>query len=216
MKQINSEHNNFQYTIEYSSDSDRSNCECDGICRCSKIVNVKIISVSTSAIVRQIVEQNNLKCNEIELYCIDRLVRFFKMYETSSWDATIGRGYYGEEIKDITFNHYEKVCQVLNEMLRKKSDKKIEYVLIKEYGYLLDSLKNAKYEIKEVLLSNIHLKQDYVKKVSSEDFYSDSEYTMIRAIVRPEEGIKGKFRLVDGFHRIVSTQKEKIKVLIAK
>ena len=75
---------------------------------------------------------------------------------------------------------------------KKKDNKKIEYTLIKEYGYLLDYLKNVVYKKEVILPEDIIHNQEYMKKVPIEKFYSDSEYNGIRAIVRLEEGTKNK------------------------
>lgn len=217
---INSKLNNFYYAgVEIDYHSGRHGCNCDGMCRCSTIEGAHVKEVSIKSVVEHIKKENKIKCSELEDYCMDRLARAYKMYNPDTWEVEVCTGYYGEEIKAVTFNNYSDLCKALNEMLEIKSAKnKIEYILKKEYGYLLESLKKAKYLIETIPTDSILLKSntEYVKKVSPEDFYSDTEYKLIRGIVRPEDGVKGKYRLIDGFHRVITTKKKEIKVLVAR
>jgi hypothetical protein len=214
-KQVSEILNNFKYSLDYESSSGPSTrCTCEGICRCSSIQSVIIKHVPINSIIAQIVSDNKLKCSQIELYCIDRILRAFKIYETSSWDVIFCRGYYGQEIEKITLNNYKEICADINKMLSAKSDRtKIEQTLVSEYGYVLDSLVLVDYVPATIPKAKISFNQVYVKKVDKKDFYSDVHYDSFRAIVIKDHD---HYRLVDGYHRVTSSMKKSIKVLVAE
>ena len=96
---------------------------------------------------------------------------------------------------------------------------RIEYLLGLEYGHLLPELVGCKYEAIEVNKEDIifgsegHYEKVKYKKLNH---YLDSNYNGIRGVVLLKERKAGnQFRLIDGYHRCSSTQKDKVKVLRA-
>src|ERR1039457_2386843 len=101
----------------------RTNCESSGcddnICRCSTIEDLKIASVNIVGLSVEIyneyfddslaTERDN-KINsvifgtskEIDIYTIDRVLRYFKLWDYSNWNVEVRSGYYGEELGEIT------------------------------------------------------------------------------------------------------------------
>lgn len=95
-------------------------------------------------------------------------------------------------------------------------NKRVEFLLELEYGYLLPEMEGRKYSIFEVTKSDVIMGSvDHYKKVESKDLshYSDSNYTGIRGIVIPDGH---KYRLIDGYHRITSTKNAVVKVIKAE
>jgi hypothetical protein len=115
---------NFQWDgIELDYDR-RYSCNesgCDMICRCSEIVNQKIVSINYSNLVEAVYNyyfdkslstERDIKLNsvlhgitkEIDLYTIDRITRHFKLWDKSNWDINIENGFYGQEIDSVTID----------------------------------------------------------------------------------------------------------------
>lgn len=233
----------FKYSIDYDYNTqyscEESGCNEEGICRCGTIYDQCINTVDVSDIVGQIYSEyfdnsistkrdNNINSilygitKDIDLYTIDRIVRHFKLWEPYNWDMEIEGGYYGQEMGDITIlpNITKKIESNLDIAFSIDNlSGRIEYLLGLEYGRLLPELVGCKYEIIEVNKEDIifgsegHYEKVKYKKL---DHYLDSNYNGIRGVVLLKERKAGnKFRLIDGYHRCSSTQKDKVKVLRA-
>lgn len=218
---------------DYDSETDCESHGCDSICRCSTIINKEIKSVNVSELSEEIYDlyfpsdkstKRHNKINSIlygagkdlDIYCIDRILRVHKIWEDHNWDIQVMGGYYGEEIGDITMNTpVAKIVQkdIENVLSIEKSKDKIEYILNIEYGYILPELDNKSYEIIEVPKNLIVFGSDgHYKKIQTQDIehYNDKNYSGIRGIV-----IKSgdKYRIIDGYHRIYATNNDKVIVI---
>ena len=232
---------NFSYSINYDYRT-RYSCDdsgCDMICRCGTIYDEHINSIDFDAIVGEVYSEyfdnsistkrdNSINAiifgitKEIDLYTIDRVLRHFKIWENNNWLLKVEGGYYGQEMGDITL--IDSVAEQIESNLDiafsiEDLSGRIEYLLGLEYGELLSVLDGRKYEIIEVDKKDIIFDSDghYEKvKYKKLDHYLDSNYNGIRGIVLLKERKVGdQWRLLDGYHRCVSTQKDKVKVLKA-
>lgn len=207
----------YQYCgVDYEYSSGSYNCTCEGICRCSTISNAHITSVNPSGMVEKYVSHNKIKSSvsEIEKYCIERIFVCHQVYLPEKWDIGICNGYYGQEVGSVTLYDEHSVYSDIDKMLNLKSDtKKIEFVLTLEYGYILEDLNNRTYSIESIKKSDLIFGQrEYVKRVQRQSYY-DEYYKSPRGIVIPQED---KYRLIDGYHRCLSHDGTKLKVIVAK
>jgi hypothetical protein len=225
------------YNYEYSCED--SGCDVEGICRCGTIYDECIRSVEVDVIVGDIYSEyfdnsiSTMRDNsinsilfgitkEIDLYTIDRILRHFKIWETHNWEIEIDGGYYGQEMNGVIMKKElaEKIEFHLDTAFSIDDlSGRIEYLLGLEYGHLLPSLAGCKYEVIEVNKEDIIFGSDghYEKvKYKKLNHYLDPKYHGIRGVVILKERKSGdKWRLIDGYHRCTSTQKDKVKVLKA-
>jgi hypothetical protein len=92
---------------------------------------------------------------------------------------------------------------------------KIDYVLKLEYGFILDEIKDKDYQVVTIDSNDLDFGQDkHYKNVLHKtlDYYSDREY--LRGSIR---GIaywdSGKWRVVDGYHRLTQTKFPKVRII---
>lgn len=217
----------FDYETEYSCGD--SGCDEEGICRCSRIYDIRINTVDINRLVDFIYEsfldnskagKRQQKLNQlfyggevVDKYCINRIVSKYKLYEGDNWEVEVTGGYYGDEIGDVTmnqivFNLVQSEFQKLMEL--ETLSEKIKLVLSLEYGYLLPDLANKDFEIIEITKSDIDFKslnQNHIRLVDEEkglnslNHYNSSSYHLPRGVVRKSGN--QQFKIIDGFHRII-------------
>ena len=230
---------NFMYHIDcdydYHKDCSGYGCDDEGICRCGTIDNAHVISVKIPSMVDEIYSnyfdntlatKRNSTINsmlggvnkEIDIYTIDRILRINKSYEPTNWEVQVCWGYYGQEIDNIILK--ESIAIKIEDQIDKAFDiinltKRVEYLLMLEYGEILPALQGLKYSIEMVERDSIIFGSDeHYRKVNTEsiDYYSDKNYTGIRGIALVKDG---RFRLIDGYHRSSTSENIKIRLLIA-
>jgi hypothetical protein len=228
---------NFKYCVEYDYDSYRNcenyGCNEEGICRCSTIENAHIVSVDVTNMVMSIKDEyfdntkaskRNSKINsvlgnitdDIDFYTIDRILRINGVWEPSNWDVQVCSGYYGQEIDDVILE--DSVASKIEKQLEEAFDitdltKRIEYLLILEYGYILPELKDCRYEVDTILRDKVIFgSEGQYRKVATEKLshYSDKNYHSYRGIVIPKGD---QYRLIDGYHRCFASEDTRIDVL---
>ena len=153
------------------------------------------------------------------VYTIDRILRINKSYEPTNWEVQVCWGYYGQEIDNIILK--ESIAIKIEDQIDKAFDiinltKRIEYLLMLEYGEILPALQGLKYSIEMVERDSIIFGSDeHYRKVNTEsiDYYSDKNYTGIRGIALVKDG---RFRLIDGYHRSSTSENIKIQLLIGR
>jgi hypothetical protein len=229
----------FLYTgidIDYKRDYDCSSygCDSEGICRCSSIYDEQIININVSEIVDSIyseiydnsksTKRNNIInsifgiSKDLELYTIDRIVRKSLIYDENIWEIVIEGGYYGQEIGSVRLDstYADKLSQKINEsMVIDNVKNRVEYLLNIEYGYILPELLDKEYRIITINKSDIIFgNETHLKNVSTKEleFYSDINYDGIRGVVTKKEG---KYRVIDGYHRLSKTSKKSVMVIEA-
>jgi hypothetical protein len=228
----------FQWEVSYDYETtyscEESGCNEEGICRCGAIYDESINSVDLNKISDRLynyifdkslsTKRNNIinsvlygVTDEIEKYTIDRILRINKIWNTSKWEIEVGGGYYGQEIRSI--NLRQDIIEKLEVNLEKAFDisdlnKRIEFLLELENGWILEELKGLTYTIQEIdrddlIFGNL----EHYKRVQREDldFYSDKNYKEIRGIVKKNGD---KWKIIDGYHRLSKTENRKVKVLV--
>lgn len=220
--------NNFNYSgVEYEYDGTECNdsecgCQSGDYCRRNEYINLHVSEINIPDIVAHLLEKSNKKENPIETkdltfvnYCVDRLVRIYKCYEQSNWEILTRPGYYGEEIDCISFSDIDNLKLDIISLLNKAPNKRIEFVLEKEYRYLIDSVKNKNWNIEEVPVSSIKVGNDEYRKKVESGFYE--EHNLPIGIYLKEGDF---YRIVDGYHRYVSIvggkKREKVEIIVGK
>ena len=209
-------------------------CCGDNICRCSTISYPEVEEVYINLIVNFIYDQyfdNSLETKrdnkidsilfgtgkEINVYTIDRVVRHFKIWDKSLWEINIENGYYGEEVGEIFLD--KNVAELIDSHVKDALNigdlnKRIEYLLILEYGHLLPKLENRQYEVVYIRKEDISFKNEsHFSKIKKEDLvhYSSGNYpNLIRGIV---VSVGDKYGVIDGYHRCYATDSVMIKVI---
>ena len=211
----NEDFSHYALDIDYDVSNDCENEGCDSICRCGKIINTRVKSVS----IEGLLETRNL--DKIDKYCVDRLLRIFKVYDTSKyeWDVDVCGGYYGQEVKGASLVNPTLLLNAINHALRlKTTTEKVEYLLKTEYGYLLDELKGCTYEIMKVKKKNVFIgNKDYSKKIDT-FIYNKNTYKLpvcVALALDMEGGDDDTYRLIDGHHRYLSIDKKTIEIIAA-
>jgi len=229
----------FKYDLEYDYNTYTScherYCNEEGICRCSTIQNAHVVSVNIPNMVNHIYDyyfddsistKRNFTINsilggvskEIDIYTIDRILRINKAYEPSNWEVQVCGGYYGEEIDDVILE--DDVAQKIEKQIDNAFEiidlkKRIEYLLMLEYGSILPKLQGLTYSIETVERDSIIFSSDpHFRKVNLKklEHYSDKIYSGIRGIALLKNN---KYRLIDGYHRCSTSENRTIKLLIA-
>ncbi len=186
--------------------------ECgDDYCRCSKIINAKITSLDALSIAKKLIPKKDL--DTLKGYCKERVLRHCGVFDLDNWEPNIQQGYYGEQCDGISLNN--TVLSKVKELL--KTGLTIPKVLTLEYGYLLENLKNCKWNIAVVPRESIIIGQNnyYSNKLNPKivDSYKDHTFPICVCIHMPESG-NGHI-LIDGYHRFAATDgKRKIKIIL--
>lgn len=208
----------YHYDVEVSYDEER-HCRqegCEGICRCSTLENLEVVKAPDIRYLVSSLFKYKTK-DTILQYCLDRLFRLAKMDDPNMYYASASRGYYGEEVGDVSFNGEIGLIQKVNNLLLKTNDNdRVEFVLLEEYGHLLPKMNGLSYFVEEVDTNDIkipnqtHLQKVDKDKVNMYEGQISDEYPMC---VCMKEG--DYYSLIDGYHRLVAAKNiGKKKVLI--
>jgi len=196
-----SDHMLYDYDYEY-------NCEdnnCDGICRCGTIVNFQIESVVLNEnFINKFFRLYNkdIKSDQyIFKYALDRIFEsYIKKYDYEIFRPNIIHSYYGEELQGVHLEDFELI-ELLIKIKNFNHTKLIEQILITEYGYILDSLKDCHYEKEDLHFDDIKiLNHKYVQKLDQSLIDKYQDYWSFRAI------IDNNYRLIDGYHRTMAAK----------
>lgn len=224
---------NLIFSLDYDTETYRPGCAgCDpnsndygsDYCRCTKIESVTVKDIDHLRLTETLIEKmkkgngNKLFREKYDsiIYCLDRIIKKMDI-NSSSFECAWSHGYYGEEVDSIYLDveieseireHFNKLAysgMTLTE--------KINYALEYEYGYLLEKLKNVKWKIENIPVSDIVVPQNeyYHKKLNKEftEYYKDWQLPI--CVIDKEN------RIIDGFHRFFANKdKEEIKVIKAK
>lgn len=223
----------FDYNYEYSCED--SGCNSEGICRCGRIYEEKIKFVNINKLTNFFYDKfftDDSKCglrneklntilyggSEIDKYCINRILTHNRLYNKDIWDISVSSGYYGDEINGVFLQEeiLSSMISSCNKILSMNTlSEKIKYVLTTEYEYLLDILKDSNFEIIEIdrsLIDLKHVNQKHLTAVKNKDLSFYSDYDLPLGIVKKVSDEPLTYKIVDGFHRIVSTTKSNFKV----
>jgi len=223
------------YNQEGKNSCKDSGCLDEGICRCYKITSISVNKVDVISIMNDIYSQindndksskrdnklaqliYNYDKEEVDKYSINRVLTKYKIYDKYNWDISHYNGYYGDEIDKASIEGkiFNEVKNKIKEVISiDPLDEKIKYLLKMEYGHILDKVKDGEYMILSVDKNDIEFGQkEHLKKTLKEDssFYSDSNYRNLpRGIAFYENG---KWKVIDGYHRISETIFPKVRII---
>lgn len=215
--------NDFKYAggIDYEYESTH---DCDGgcqngdYCRCGRICDARVTTLDVTELKNYIVSslknEKSLKDtidDPFTVYCIERLMVIHKMYDMENYEVGVSGGYYGEEIGDVTFYNFHAFHQDLSHLVHLNSNKgKMEFILMKEYGKILEKLKDVDWTIENIKLSEIETpNEQYANKLAGEDF----EYLLkpsTHGVVLNKDEHKRIFSLIDGYHRYTKNKESQM------
>lgn len=191
-------------------------CARDNYCRDNKIVDLRIEG-KTVNLISVADDLTRGSTDEIFKYFVERVLVNSKANEKDYWNSEISGGYYGEEFNGLKLDHgvREEIASAVNKETNAPGNRLVEEALLAEYGHLLPGLKNLDWSVEEIDRSTIKVPQDeYYKKMKKEtlEFYG-KDYKNPRAVVVAEDG---KFKMVDGYHRLAATTDAKVKVIVGR
>jgi hypothetical protein len=236
LKEIDFHYNGVDCEYYYHNDCHNYGCEEEGICRCGTIVDQEIEKVDIKKITDIIynlyfgentlsnIRENKLKTilygtgKDLDIYTIDRILRKFKIWEEYIWEINVVGGYYGEELDSIKMS--DNICKRIEDELEiafsiDELNGRVEYLLGLEYGSLLPELEDCNYEIVDINKSDIIFgSENHYDKVKKKDLthYNDNNYDGIRGVVLEKDG---RLRVIDGYHRIHTTNGTSVRVFKA-
>lgn len=179
----------------------------------TEIIDYNIKSVDILALVDVITNENNKFRDELFVYCVDRILRSMQIYETTKWSLDYGHYYYGDQVFGAEVDNPQTIDEAV--LACWLSQDRVEYILDKEYGYLLDDAQNCVWEVVEVPKKDIYRNSQHYKKISHVDYYEDYPYYVGVALEK-----NGRIELIDGYHRLTSMKGEgknkKLKVILGK
>lgn len=201
----------YDYDTYYACHHGSSCCDND-YCRCGVINNTQITKVDLDYLLRATFEEIDKKkktWTDIDRYCVGRLLIAHNMHDGSNYELTVCGGYYGEEISGIYSNSIYAYMNDVREMFALSDDNaRIKFVVQKEYGYLLDDMHDAVFELKTVKYSDILAPLD-LRRVEGESHSFDTAIAICRHIG------DDKYRIVDGHHRWKNAEgQKKVKILL--
>lgn len=187
-----------------------------GRCSCGSVENENIESVNLELISSKICHElgfyKDNKYSEIDLYCINRLLSIYNMYELYNWKIEKSKDYYGEYLEVYFYN--DKLEKAISDytLLTTYQDK-IEFVLKLEYGYLLGECHSKIWKIINIDTLDIFIPhREYFSNINNinYDYYDDIVCLCIK-------DKNNNYKLIDGYHRLKDkyNKKEKnIKILV--
>jgi len=188
---------------------------CDPYCRCKEISNAQVIEVDINQVVNVLCRREPKDNSDlIDKYCLDRVLRQYKLYDPNSWEVNSVRGYYGDEIGSVTvFPLIRKnIITMLHSVANfRTNSEKIKKVLEYEYGFVLPALVPLSeayidtVDINDLVFGN----KEYARKIKKPDIDIYDSYELPRAICTTEAGKEfgeSKYYVRDGYHRVLSAK----------
>lgn len=211
--------NNINLDSFISIDYRYTPCHCnEEICRCAEIIDERIIEIKYFDIIDFLIKKFNIK-TAIDKYCFNRICMINKIYSPDRYYIDIINGYYGQEIDGIYIKekYLTKIISEFNKMLSMTDIEKIKHLLTLEYGFILDRINNYnKVNIIECDISKIILgNENYYRKINSDSVDNYKDYDGITCLCELKDD---KYRIIDGYHRLLSVcnmnKINKIKILL--
>lgn len=233
--------NQFMYSVGYQDDGvfscENRGCNDENICRCYTITNVKILSVNIPDICDDIFEEYSLNTKQhdrdskitsivygydvdiINKYCINRILTINKVWDVNNWRGEWQAGWYGDEVDSVKMNPdlFEKVIAEVDAIFNLDTiEEKIDYVLMLEYGFILNKIQNKKYEVLTIDKSSIsfgqkHHNDDINDNLENYNYYNDNSYRDIPMGICRWDG--KRWRVLDGYHRLNLTKNKKVSII---
>lgn len=219
----------FKYLVEVDYETDRSGCTCEGICRCSHIENARVTEVHLDGIIRGMMNHPTTKDlrdipttkSKIITYGLDRILRIYKVFDPSLYDVSICGGYYGQEIGEVTLNAKvaEKVDAAAAKLLKTRNlTEAVRFLLVLEYGYLLESLNGKTFRVQKVPRESITVgRPDYYRRLDRTVVDSYKQHCLPVAVcVTQFDSDKIRYRIIDGYHRLAATEAKTVWAIIGR
>lgn len=215
----------FSYGTNYEYETARHCAEegCDGICRCETIEDFHFTDeLPTDSIASSIIGElkRYRKLTDFEEFVITRVIYALNL-SGGHFHADIRHSYYGEEIDSIKFSPVPKdlAKDIMSVLKAKTITGKTKVYLLREYGFILDSLQNTNMQIRNVPINSIRIPNDsYTKRLNQDRIQDYDGYKGIVALCL-EDGVN--YRLIDGYHRLHAAKKnhrgtKMVKIIAAK
>lgn len=185
---------NYASYLDVDYEVSTNNCKCDDYCRCG-VVSVKAKKFNKDLFIKSLIS----KVDDIDLkYGIDRLSNYANI-SGDNFPAYGVPDYYGETLRIEQIDSSHELFKLFDKYQGLNLDEKLKFLLTQEYGYILDVLKNKNHvSLQEISVSDLQLNNHYYKQVKSLERYK--EYLLPRGVFIKEAG---KFRLIDGNHRVM-------------
>ena len=196
----------------------RPDCGCktgDDYRRTSRYVGLRVKDVDIYSILGCFLEKSNNKKNAknsndtFMFYCVERLLRIYKIWEPDNWEFDVSRGYYGQEIDRIRLCSFGDIKADILKLLSLKPNDRIKFVLEKEYGYVLDAVDRLDFEEIEISVSDIIVSNEEYRKKVEVGLYDLSQPNLLIGISLTKFGTDDKYKIIDGYHRFVDLTKNK-------
>lgn len=197
------------FAVDY--DYSRTQCtgECSDYCRCTRIYDAHVTQIDLDAIVDSL----KLDPQTILGYCIERLFHILKVWQKDAWYVSVQPGYYGEEIGGCSLDApvAHKLMSHAKELIDLKDNKRVEKVLILEYGFLLEAAKKRKWSIEKLERKTVRVGQEtYYRKIDASFVYPQNKFPVGVCLCEGDD----QFRLIDGYHRFSASESETVPMIV--
>ena len=183
---------NYETTTSYEDDGDEY----------SRINGVTIKSVTVSSVLNAAYKEFRLKKdNLLGRYGMSRILSVHGIFDTKNYEASWGYGYYGDEVQAVRFTgQLRDIDKALHQYLGFGTLKeKVEHLLVCEYGYLLEALKDRKWEEakvdKELLVFG---NTNHYHKLDRNVVGQYADWDLLHAVCVKDGD---RYRIMDGYHR---------------
>lgn len=205
-----------EYTYdEYRPCQEGSDCCDDDYCRCTQIIDKEITVAPDMETVTNMVASIFGFTSDIDLYGCNRLLTIHKAYDTGFYYLASERDYYGETPAGVFFESPSALEKDLIEFSKIIGTRgKVEFLLEKEYGHLLDCVKDKTWEIKKVDKSEVRFPNDsYHKKAQKEIVEEYKNFKLPCGIcLKTDNG----YRLIDGYHRLSLASENEVTIIVGE
>ena len=206
--------------------NETTNClvnQCGTICKCGvidpKVTKVRDISYISNSLLADRSLRVKLSISDYQKryskekrldiffkYCVDRLVRIHKLFDPRVWETSVQGGYYGQELGSVTPpDEFQNDVKTLRDL---SPNRKIEFVLEKEYGYLLNRIKHKTWKTQKVPKALVVPQNETYRKKISLDYRLCKDLPIGIYIKNGQE-----FELIDGYHRLVSSNRKEVEII---
>jgi hypothetical protein len=223
------QHNVLEFREVGHNDCAAYGCDDEGICRCYVIDEVHLYDINLRKLRNFILKSIGMvrgrdlgfaivdDYNEMNPYCVDRIIHKYKLWTQEAWRVDWGGDYYGESVFSIGIANADEIEGHIWAIYTMENDiDKLKYVLNLEYGHILPEIDGSELvldivETKDVILSSRNRKEALYSFIEKDDIYGD--YDLARAVCYEKNG---KFVAVDGYTRMSANKDVVSKIIIVK
>jgi hypothetical protein len=133
-------------------------------------------------------------------YALSRIASICDLWDHTLYQAEVMDGYYGEEVRGVRHTHEDKAEKRIETCQNLISEDKIRELVFQllewEYGYVLDSLKEAEFNEERVHIDDLETpNKRYAGKVDPDGYYVSTDWPI---------GVYLDGEVVDGYNRYVT------------